>query len=101
MKRTNIIPQFLGKIGNLADHESKTNKRMDTASIRLFVDHSRSAVISLHLTHVEIVMVVRGVFLREMPKDVGHVGVDVRREAQLQVRAVFFNPKIGSDYAIG
>lgn len=50
--------------------------------------YSGSAFVSLHLTHIEVMMIVRRVLLREMPENVGHVGVDVRREAQVEVRAV-------------
>ncbi len=44
-------------------------------------------------------MVVRGAFLREMPEDVGHVGVDVRREAQLEVFAILESDAVGQKKA--
>lgn len=61
---------------------------MDAVPIRLFVDHLRPAIVSLHLADVEIMMVMRRILLRKVPEDVGHVGVNVRGEMQLEVRAV-------------
>lgn len=72
---------------------------MDAVSIHLFVEHSRPAVVSLHLADVEIMVIVRRILLREMPEDVGHVGVDVRREAQLEVFAILESDAVGQKKA--